>query len=152
MTGDTAADSLIQLNNYRAKLGLPALVANSGVAQAASNHAKYNHLNNAFLHDETPGKPGFTAANFFDRISQYIVANWGGEVAVTGGIFGNRVRLEVKDTGPGFALNTVPEGHGIHQLSARLTLLYGPAAHLEATHDGTHSSVRIILPSAGGAA
>src|SRR5207247_10587643 len=41
------------------------------------------------------------------------------------------VCIEVSDTGCGFDLATVPAGHGLDNLVARLDVLYGEAAYLK---------------------
>jgi len=52
---------------YREPLGLPDLVWNPLLAQAASAHARYFALGGEFGHEETPGRPGFTGVEPWDR-------------------------------------------------------------------------------------
>lgn len=72
----------------------------------------------------------------------------GGEIRITARAQEDRVNLEVSDSGPGFALEAIPAGHGLDNLSARLALLYGPNAQLEVARDGAHTTVRLSLPCA----
>jgi uncharacterized protein YkwD len=62
------------INGYRALAGAPPLILHDAVNQAAGNHANYYVLNfgdpklaGMGLHQETPGRPGFTGATMGDR-------------------------------------------------------------------------------------
>lgn len=70
----------------------------------------------------------------------------GGEIRVSAAIADGRAVLSVSDDGPGFALDSVPLGHGLDNLSARLALLFGGAARLEVAHDGKYFTTRMSLP------
>ncbi len=70
----------------------------------------------------------------------------GGDILVAARARGDRVDLEVSDTGPGFDLKTIPLGHGLDNLLARLVLLFGPDARLEVDRDGARRTVRLSLP------
>jgi Cysteine-rich secretory protein family len=52
---------------YREPLGLPDLDWNPLLAEAASAHARYFALGGEFGHEETPGQPGFTGVEPWDR-------------------------------------------------------------------------------------
>ena len=70
----------------------------------------------------------------------------GGEVRVRARAAGGRLEVEVLDTGPGFALDSVPPGHGLDNLQGRLRVLYGPGgAGIETSSRDGFSSVRIRL-------
>ena len=59
----------------------------------------------------------------------------------------SRVILEVLDDGPGFSLDAATPDHGLGNLAARLELLFGPAATLQAVREDGHSAVRIAIPA-----
>ncbi len=63
---------LTEANRLPQQLGLEPLVSDARVAQAARSHSRYWTLNDPAgvglrLHDEAPGKPGFTGASPSDR-------------------------------------------------------------------------------------
>jgi glucose-6-phosphate-specific signal transduction histidine kinase len=70
----------------------------------------------------------------------------GGRVSVVAGFYGDSLRLEVTDDGPGFTGDNLPAGHGLDLLRERLLMMYGGGATLRvlARHPGT--SVEILLP------
>ncbi len=70
----------------------------------------------------------------------------GGEVRVSAKVEDGRVILDVSDDGPGFALDSVPLGHGLDNLTARLALLFGAGARLELAPDGKYFTMRISFP------
>ncbi|MGO9012428.1 MAG: sensor histidine kinase [Bryobacteraceae bacterium] len=70
----------------------------------------------------------------------------GGEIRVRAAVADGRAVLEVSDDGPGFALDSVPLGHGLDNLAARLALLFGGAARLEVARDGKLFTTRMSFP------
>lgn len=60
----------------------------------------------------------------------------GGTIAVSATAENGRLRLEVADDGPGFEASTLPDGHGLALLRARLALLFGDRASLRIARDG----------------
>ncbi|NIF80729.1 CAP domain-containing protein [Paraburkholderia sp. Cy-641] len=79
-SGDTATDALAFVNNKRAQVGLPALSAQSGVAQAAANHSLWEQDNNVIGHYETAGQAGYTGYSPSDRVNLFYSTNSVGEV------------------------------------------------------------------------
>jgi len=71
----------------------------------------------------------------------------GGLISVTAHRDSDRVRLEVIDDGPGFDLDTAPDGHGLTLIKARLQLLYGHAAALAVSRRDGQTLVSIDLPA-----
>jgi len=69
----------------------------------------------------------------------------GGEIRIAAAASDGHVTLEVADDGPGFSLETIPPGHGLDNLVARLAALFGPAARLEVLERSAHCVVRISL-------
>lgn len=70
----------------------------------------------------------------------------GGEIRVGASMLNGSVVLDVSDDGPGFKLDALPPGHGLDNLSARLTLLFGAAAHLEVVRLGKFCTARMSCP------
>ena len=72
--------------------------------------------------------------------------NGGGEVTVTASAANGSLRIEVRDTGPGFDLTAIPAGHGLDNLVERLNALYGDKARLNVVRRDGHCVVEMILP------
>ena len=66
-------------------------------------------------------------------------------VSVTPGEAG--LRVEVRDTGPGFDLTAVPAGHGLDNLAERLQALFGDSAGLRVFRRDGQTVVELALPS-----
>ena len=83
-----------------------------------------------------------------NAVKHGIAPRSGGEVAVKAVAENGTVRVEIRDTGPGFDLSLVPAGHGLDNLVSRLHTLYGPTAGLKVTQEDGHSVVQMVLPLA----
>ncbi|MDQ2786195.1 MAG: CAP domain-containing protein [Chloroflexota bacterium] len=63
--------ALARINQWRAAIGVAPLARHPALDQSAQAHARYYQLNSGSggvgIHDEKPGLPGFTGADFFDR-------------------------------------------------------------------------------------
>jgi len=70
----------------------------------------------------------------------------GGEILVTASAENSGLRIEVRDTGPGFDLAAVPAGHGLDSLVERLDALYGAKARLNFLRRDGYSVVEMVLP------
>ena len=70
----------------------------------------------------------------------------GGEVMVTASTENGGLRIEVRDTGPGFDLAAIPAGHGLDNLVERLDALFGAKARLNVLRRDGYSVVEMILP------
>jgi LytS/YehU family sensor histidine kinase len=70
----------------------------------------------------------------------------GGEVRVSARAVEGGIEIEVADSGPGFALEAIPRGHGIDNLLARLEVLYNGQAKLDVGAADGRASVRLTLP------
>ncbi len=57
------------------------------------------------------------------------------------------LRVEVRDTGPGFDLTAVPTGHGLDNLVERLQALFGDSAGLRVFRQDDQTVVELALPS-----
>lgn len=70
----------------------------------------------------------------------------GGEVCVSASADHDSVRIEVRDSGPGFDLAVVPAGHGLDNLVERLNALFGEKARINTFRRDGHSVVEMVLP------
>ena len=70
----------------------------------------------------------------------------GGEVLVTAATENGSLRIEVRDTGPGFELSAIPAGHGLDNLVERLDALFGAKARLNVLRRDGYSVVEMVLP------
>ncbi|MDI3339710.1 MAG: CAP domain-containing protein [Sphaerobacter sp.] len=80
---DPFDDVLATINTYRAWLGLPPMRRHPALDAAASSHARYYQLNagdpslaGMGLHQEQPGRPGFTGADMQDRARAAGYTGW----------------------------------------------------------------------------
>ena len=70
----------------------------------------------------------------------------GGEVVVAVAAENGNLRIEIRDTGPGFDLSAVPAGHGLDNLVSRLNALFGVKARLNVLRRDGNSVVEMVLP------
>lgn len=70
----------------------------------------------------------------------------GGEIRVKTRQDDGRLRVEVSDTGPGFALDAALPGHGLDNLRSRLTALFGGQGDLSVTRDAGWTTVTLVTP------
>jgi sensor histidine kinase YesM len=70
----------------------------------------------------------------------------GGECRITASAEGESLRIEVRDTGPGFDLAAIRSGHGLDNLVERLDALFGAKARLNVSRRDGYSVVEMVLP------
>jgi sensor histidine kinase YesM len=70
----------------------------------------------------------------------------GGEFMVTASAEDGSVRIEVRDSGPGFDLAAIPAGHGLDSLVQRLDALFGAKARLSVFRRDGYSVVEMVVP------
>jgi sensor histidine kinase YesM len=70
----------------------------------------------------------------------------GGEFLVTASAENGSLRIEIRDTGPGFDLSAIPAGHGLHGLVERLDALFGAKACLKVLRRDGYSVVEMVVP------
>lgn len=70
----------------------------------------------------------------------------GGEVRVSAVRNNGSLQVKVADTGEGFALESVPAGHGLDNLRARLAVLYGESAELKVGQSDGRTMVSMKVP------
>jgi two-component system, LytTR family, sensor histidine kinase AlgZ len=70
----------------------------------------------------------------------------GGVILVVASAENGNLKIEVRDTGPGFNLTAVPAGHGLDNLVERLDALFGSEGGLNVFRRDGHSVVEMVLP------
>jgi LytS/YehU family sensor histidine kinase len=70
----------------------------------------------------------------------------GGGISIEVSLDASHLRIEVRDTGPGFDLTAVPAGRGLDNLVERLRTLFGDAAGLRVFRREEQSVVEMALP------
>ena len=70
----------------------------------------------------------------------------GGEILVAASDQDGNLKIEVRDTGPGFDLTAIPAGHGLDNLVERLDALFGDKARLNVFRRDGQSVVEMVLP------
>ena len=73
----------------------------------------------------------------------------GAAIAVRAEASNGRLRVEVRDDGPGFDAASLPDGHGLALLRARLATLFGDRAALRIDSAPHGTRVTVELPSSG---
>ena len=71
----------------------------------------------------------------------------GATIQITGSKDSGRIRLEVRDDGPGFSLEAITPEHGLGNLVARLELLFGSAGQLQVTRENEKTVVSLSFPA-----
>ena len=82
LSNNIATDGFNWINYRRSQVGLTPLVRNSLIDTAALGHSNYLNSNSVVVHNQIKGKPGFTGATLYDRLtaSGYGVTSVWGEV------------------------------------------------------------------------
>lgn len=70
----------------------------------------------------------------------------GGNIQLKADVMDGRVSIEVRDDGPGFSADAITPGHGLHNLRARLTTLFGEEAALDLSRRNGFMVVNVSLP------
>jgi sensor histidine kinase YesM len=71
----------------------------------------------------------------------------GAAIQIVGSMDSDRIRLEIRDDGPGFSLDAITPEHGLGNLIARLELLFGANGQLEVTREYGWTVVRLSFPA-----
>lgn len=90
--------------------------------------------------------PPLSIQTLVENSIKYAVApnREGGEIDVRANREDGFLCLDVRDTGPGFTFDTIPSGHGLDNLQARLTALFGNSAALTVSQrNGTVVRMRV---------
>lgn len=70
----------------------------------------------------------------------------GGEIRIAASSQHGDLHVAICDSGAGFDLAAVPPGHGLENLVARLNVLFGDKARLNACREDGHCVVEMVLP------
>ena len=97
---------------------------------------------------ESLGIPPLSVETLVENSIKHVIAQrpGGGEIRVSASVRDGRARVDVSDDGPGFALDAVPLGHGLDNLTARLALLFDGGARLEVARDEKYFTTRMSFP------
>jgi two-component system, LytTR family, sensor histidine kinase AlgZ len=92
--------------------------------------------------------PPLSIQTLVENSIKYAVASRreGGEVRVFAEHHNGILRVNVADTGEGFALESAPAGHGLDTLRSRLAVLYGESAVLGVGHADGWTTVTMMVP------
>ncbi len=92
--------------------------------------------------------PPFALQTLIENSIKHVVSmrRDGGEIRVVAAAEGDMVKLEVWDDGPGVTIETLPVGHGIDNLQARLYALFGDQAWLDFRQQDHYSIAVITVP------
>lgn len=69
LSGNIAADGRNWINYRRSQLGVPTVVENAQINNAALGHSEYQRVNNLMSHDQERGRQGFTGVTLGDRLN-----------------------------------------------------------------------------------
>jgi two-component system LytT family sensor kinase len=81
-----------------------------------------------------------------NAVKHGIMARGGGDISVKAFVDGSSLRVEVRDTGPGFDLTAVPAGRGLDNLVERLQALFGDSAGLRVVRRDDQTVVEMAVP------
>jgi len=94
------------------------------------------------------GVPPMSVQSLVENAVKYGITSQsnGGECLITASAEGESLRIEVRDTGPGFDLAAIRSGHGLDNLVERLDALFGAKARLNVSRRDGYSVVEMVLP------
>jgi len=97
--------------------------------------------------------PAFCVQTLVENSVKYALSTRreGGEVRVRARVEDGAVEIEVRDDGPGFPSQALPEGHGLDTLRRRLEVLHNGGGQLTITNEGG-AVVRLRFPASSGVA
>jgi sensor histidine kinase YesM len=91
--------------------------------------------------------PPMSVQSLVENAVKYgITPQSGGEVEVSVTAENGNLRIEIRDTGTGFNLSSVPARHGLDNLVSRLHALFGVKARLNVSRRDGHCVVEMVLP------
>ncbi len=93
--------------------------------------------------------PPLSVQTLVENSIKYAVApdRQGGEIRVQAGRRNGSLRIDVADTGPGFAMDSALNGHGLDNLRSRLAALFGSAAELQVDRLDGWTTVTFQVPA-----
>ena len=92
--------------------------------------------------------PPLAVQTLVENSIKHVVApdRQGGEIRVRTSRESGKLRIDVSDSGPGFALESIAAGHGLDNLRSRLAMLYGGQAAMTSGRVDGLSAVSLVLP------
>ncbi len=98
--------------------------------------------------------PAFSVQTLVENSVKYAASarQEGASIRIGASRDGQSVSVHVEDDGPGFDGLTLPKGHGLETLRARLAALFGAAGALEIAGTAGGARVTVRLPATGAAA
>lgn len=69
LTGNIALDGRVWINYRRGQIGVPLVLENTQINNAALGHSEYQRINNLISHDQIAGRQGFTGTNLGERLN-----------------------------------------------------------------------------------
>jgi signal transduction histidine kinase len=97
---------------------------------------------------EHPVPPMAVQSLVENAVKHGVMARGEGDIFVDVALAETGLRVEVRDTGPGFDLTAVPAGRGLDNLVERLQALFGDSAGLRVFRRDDQTVVELALPSA----
>ena len=93
--------------------------------------------------------PPLALQSLVENVVKHVVSKrtLGASIQISAAQEASHIRLEVRDDGPGFALDAITPEHGLGNLAARLELLFGPAGRLEVVRENDQTVVRLVFPA-----
>jgi sensor histidine kinase YesM len=93
--------------------------------------------------------PPLALQSLVENCIKHVIAQrqQGGSIRVSGFLDLGHVVLEVSDDGPGFDLPSISPNHGLANLMARMSLLFGEAGYLEVSQNNGQNNVRLHFPT-----
>ncbi len=100
------------------------------------------------IHLDEVAVPPLALQTLVENAIKHVVAKRaeGATIEVTGTLDGELLRLEVRDDGPGFSLESVAPEHGLGNLVARLELLFGERGQLSVVRKSNKTVVTLLFP------
>lgn len=94
------------------------------------------------------GVPPFCLQTLVENSVKYAVSakREGAELRVEAEVDERSIKLSVIDDGPGFNAGAIRAGHGLDNLQARLSVLYGDRASLDLRREGHSMRITVSLP------
>ncbi len=92
--------------------------------------------------------PPMSVQALVENACKYGIASQGdhGKVWVSASAEKQTLRIEIRDSGPGFDLKAVPAGRGLDNLVERLEALFGPSAYLNVCRREGQCVAELVLP------
>jgi sensor histidine kinase YesM len=97
--------------------------------------------------DEHPVPPMAVQSLVENAVKHGIMVRGEGDIVVHATLADAGLRVEVRDTGPGFDLTAVPAGRGLDNLVERLQALFGDSAGLRVFRRDDQTVVELAVPS-----